>query len=47
MKPEVACQMLVRAFAEGVPRHWVTGDSVYGANRTLRRWPEELRQPLV
>ena len=29
------------------PRHWVTGDSVYGASRTLRRWLEEQKQPFV
>jgi len=46
-KPELAQQMLERAFAEGVPRHWVTGDSVYGASRTLRRWLEEQQQPFV
>ncbi|WP_263841490.1 IS701 family transposase [Salinibacter sp.] len=46
-KPELARQMLERAFAEGIPRHWVTGDSVYGASRTLRRWLEEQKQPFV
>ena len=46
-KPELARQMLERAFAEGVPRRWVTGDSVYGASRTLRRWLEEQKQPFV
>ena len=39
--------MLERAFAEGVPRRWVTGDSVYGSSRALRRWLEEQRQPFV
>ena len=46
-KPELAQQMLERAFAEGVPRRWVTGDSVYGTSRTLRRWLEEQKQPFV
>lgn len=46
-KPELARQMLERAFAEEVPRRWVTADTVYGGNRTLRRWLEEHRQPFV
>jgi SRSO17 transposase len=46
-KPELARQMLERAFAEGVPRRWVTGDSVCGSSRALRRWLEEQRQPFV
>lgn len=46
-KPELAYQMLERAFVEGVPRRWVTGDSVYGASRTLRRWLEQQKQPFV
>jgi SRSO17 transposase len=46
-KPKLAQQMLERAFSEGVPRRWVTGDSVYGSSRTLRRWLEEKRQPFV
>ena len=39
-KPELARQMLARAFAAGVPATWVTGDSVYGDHRELRRWLE-------
>lgn len=39
--------MLERAFANEVPRRWVTGDTVYGASRTLRRWLEEQKQPFV
>ena len=39
-KPQVAQQMLARAFAAGVPATWVTGDSVYGDDRRLRRWLE-------
>jgi SRSO17 transposase len=46
-KPELARQMLERAFAEEVPRRWVTGDSVCGSSRVLRRWLEEQRQPFV
>jgi SRSO17 transposase len=30
--------MLKRAFDAGVPAAWVTGDSVYGDNRSLRLW---------
>jgi SRSO17 transposase len=39
-KPQLARQMLARAFAAGVPAKWVTGDSVYGADRRLRVWLE-------
>lgn len=39
-KPQLAQQMLVRAFAAGVPARWVTGDRVYGADRRLRMWLE-------
>ena len=37
-KPQLAQQMLKRAFDEGVPATWVAGDSVYGDNRSLRMW---------
>ena len=40
-KPQLAQQMLKRAFDKGVPAAWVTGDSVYGDNRSLRLWLEE------
>jgi SRSO17 transposase len=46
-KPELARQMLARTFAAGVPMKWVTGDSVYGNNRRLRRWLEGRPQPYV
>jgi SRSO17 transposase len=39
-KPQMAQQMLKRAFDKGVPAAWVTGDSVYGDNRSLRLWLE-------
>jgi SRSO17 transposase len=39
-KPQLARQMLARAFAAGVPATWVTGDSVYGDDRRLRLWLE-------
>jgi SRSO17 transposase len=40
-KPQRAQQRLQRAFAQGVPAAWVTGDRVYGAHRSLRLWLEE------
>jgi SRSO17 transposase len=46
-KPQLARQMLARAFAAGVPAQWVTGDSVYGGNRRLRLWLESRPQPYV
>jgi SRSO17 transposase len=38
-KPQLAQQMLERAFAAGVPTQWVGGDCIYGAE-DLRRWLE-------
>jgi SRSO17 transposase len=46
-KPQLAQQMLARAFAAGVPAPWVTGDSVYGADRRLRMWLEAQPQAYV
>jgi SRSO17 transposase len=46
-KPQLACQMLARAFAAGVPAKWVTGDSVYGDDRRLRLWLEGRAQAYV
>lgn len=46
-KPQLAQQMLVRAFAAGVPARWVTGDRVYGADRRLRMWLEAQPQAYV
>ena len=40
-KPQLAQQMLKRAFDAGVPAAWVTGESVSGENRALRLWWEE------
>lgn len=40
-KPQLAQQMLERAFDAHVPASWVAGDSVYGENRSLRLWLEE------
>jgi SRSO17 transposase len=46
-KPQLACQMLARAFAAGLPAKWVTGDSVYGDDRRLRMWLEARPQAYV
>ncbi|MCH4565487.1 transposase [Halomonas sp. EGI 63088] len=37
-KPELARRMLERALDQGIPASWVTGDTVYGGNRSLRLW---------
>lgn len=39
-KPKLGRAMLARALAAGVPCAWVTADSVYGSDSTLRRWLE-------
>jgi SRSO17 transposase len=39
-KPQLARQMLARVFASDLPAAWVTGDSLYGDNRSLRTWLE-------
>ena len=39
--------MITRAVAAGVPFAWVTGDTVYGNDRKLRRWLEEQGRPYV
>ena len=46
-KPQLARQMLERAFDTAVPAAWVAGDSVYGDNRPLRAWLEERSQAYV
>jgi SRSO17 transposase len=46
-KPQLARQMLARAFTAGIPVHWVTGDSVYGDDRRLRMWLESCPQAYV
>jgi SRSO17 transposase len=45
--PPLACQLLARTFAAGVPAAWVTGDSVYGNDRPLRLWLEGRSPPYV
>jgi len=46
-KPELARQMLARAFEAGLRAAWVTGDSIYGDVRGLRLWLEEQEQAHV
>ena len=46
-KPQLARQMLTRAFGAGVPAKWVTGDCVYGNDRRLRLWLEAQPQAYV
>jgi SRSO17 transposase len=46
-KPQLACQLLARTFAAGVPAKWVTGDSVSGDDRRLRLWLEGRPPPDV
>ena len=46
-KPQLAREMLARAFATGSPAKWVTGDSVYGNDRRLRMWLEAQPQAYV
>ncbi len=46
-KPQLARQMLERAFEAGVPCKWVAADAVYGGDRRLRLWLEEQEQAFV
>lgn len=46
-KPALAQQMLARAFDAKVALAWITGDSVYGDDRSLRGWLEERNQAYV
>ena len=46
-KPQLAQQMLARAWHCGVTAAWVTGDTVYGHDGKLRRFLEENNQPYV
>lgn len=46
-KPALAVQMLERTRAAGVTLAWVTGDSIYGDDRTLRGWLEQQQQAYV
>jgi SRSO17 transposase len=46
-KPQLAQQMLARAFTAGISATWVTADSVYGNDRRLRMWLEGQPQAYV
>src|SRR5258707_4935121 len=46
-KPQLARGMLERARQAGVPAAWVTGDSVYGDDRSLPGWLGSQEQPYV
>ena len=46
-KPALACAMLERALDAGVPARWVTGDEVYGGDRSLHMMLEQRGQPFV
>jgi SRSO17 transposase len=46
-KPQLAQQMLARAFAAGRPAPGVTGDRVYGQARQLRLWRDGRLQASV
>src|SRR3712207_8329788 len=46
-KPALAQQILQRNFEAGLKLAWVTADSIYGDDRTLRVWLESRYQPFV
>ena len=46
-KPALALQMLQRNVEAGLKLAWVTGDSIYGDDRSLRQWLESHYQPYV
>ena len=46
-KPALALQMLQRTVEAGLKLAWVTGDSIYGDDRSLRQWLESHHQPFV
>lgn len=46
-KPEIARRMLERAFTAGVPAGWVTADSIYGGDFSLRKEVTERGQRYV
>jgi len=46
-KPQLAKEMLARAVTGGMLAKWVTGDSVYGADRRLLMWLESQPQVYV
>ena len=46
-KPKLGLAMLKRAHQAGVRFAWITGDSVYGADHTIRSWAKENRYGYV
>ena len=46
-KPVLAKHMIQRAVSHHVPFKWITGDSIYGGDRSLRVWLEEQRYYFV
>ncbi len=46
-KPELATTMVLRALDAGVPCRWLTGDTIYGGDRSLRVRLEQRKQPFV
>jgi SRSO17 transposase len=46
-KPQLAQQLLERVIAAQVPFAWVTGDEIYGGDRSLRVWLESQQVPFV
>ena len=46
-KPELATDMILRALDAGVACGWVTGDTIYGGDRSLRVTLEQRQQPFV
>ena len=46
-KPKLGLAMLERARQNGVLFAWITGESVYGADHTIRRWAERHRRSYV
>ncbi len=46
-KPQLAQQMLTRAWRQGVTAAWLTADTVYGHDGKFRRFLEAKRQPYV
>jgi SRSO17 transposase len=46
-KPQLAQRMIERAMAAQVPFAWITGDEVYGDNRSLRVWLEQHERHFV
>src|SRR5918993_1748674 len=46
-KPELARRMLTRALEAGVPAGWLAADEIYGQDKPLRVWCEQVGLPYV